>query len=267
LARAVLSRAAQGILIAGAPEDASGSVRLWEGSTGLPLPVGLQTGGVFTLAASGKRVAIASGNTVRVIDLDTAKQRAFVASAPVTSLALSPEGSWLATGASDGAAGLWSFDSGEQAFAIRSSSPVAAIALSSATKWIAIAYADARLSVFDAGNGAGVFSRKTAQPVRTLEFGQADVLAVGGRRTEILALPSGLTLATRDLPGDPVALRFTPQDRRLLIALGANIEPWFWDSRQKIVEACERATRNLTPDEWRKLIPEKSYRTTCELPR
>jgi hypothetical protein len=65
---------------------------------------------------------------------------------------------------------------------------------------------------------------------------------------------------------EPAALRFTPKDRRLLIASGSMVEPWFWDPRQKLLEACARATRNLTPDEWRTWLPEASYSATCENP-
>ncbi len=65
------------------------------------------------------------------------------------------------------------------------------------------------------------------------------------------------------------ALAFDPRGRRLWAGTGGvlssagALRSWSWQLADLVDEACARADRNLSLDEWRQLLPGESYRRSC----
>jgi len=182
--------------------------------------------------------------------------------AAATSLALTDDGQWLVAGAADGAVRLWSAETGQEGFGFTYPARIAVVAVSSTRNWIAAIDATGNVSVRDrAGNEVRRLNRN--EPITAAAIGNDGLLAIGGRRVEVIDLQTGVVLADQSVADAPSQLLFAPDAQRLFIANRSTVEAWLWDPQKLIDEGCARATRNLTRAEWEALLPGKPYRETC----
>jgi WD40 repeat protein len=90
------------------------SIRIWDAITGEPktvLDLGLHTAGRITIAPDGKSLVTAGTNGVRIWDLAIGRCSAALTQVVVGSteptIAISPDGNWLAAAAEDGSVRIW----------------------------------------------------------------------------------------------------------------------------------------------------------------
>jgi WD40 repeat protein len=159
----------------------------------------------------------------------------------------------------------WDARSGAQRFRRQVTENSFAFALSPKGNTLAIGTEDGLILWWDARTGRSLFTpTKVGSPIQ-LAF------SPGGR---LLALASGsvqlLDVATRKPVGSGFpaekgwipGIAFEPNGRLLIFGLTATSE-WPTDLPTLHRAACRIAGRDLTPDEWRDLLPSRPYRHVC----
>jgi WD40 repeat protein len=260
-----------------------------------PLRLAGHTGAVTDLAFSGdsrlimtssadgtaKLYNLASSNPERQASFVFARQN----SPGLTAAAISPDGRWAVTAASDGALHVWTiannaFSRGPQ---ILNAGSVTALAIDPRSRWVVAGGGDGRLRLWGLGGGATpqfelagssgpiaavAFSADGARMAAASADGTALVWSLAnpadpprelraheGGLNAIALSDDGARLVTGgddqiardwDLAAAPVTAASLPQDAAALAAL-----------------ACRTAGRELTSDEWAQYFPGQQQRKTC----
>lgn len=237
----------------------------------------------ISLSDDGRTIAIIedAGQHVLVQGLEPLADKATVApTSPARSLALSPDGSRLALGMTNGMIAQYSAAAGWSA----SGEPWQA----GAAEVAGLAYSpDGGLLVSYGSGGGGAdrsvtFSRTSAKPdprrmqsrqaagsVSSLSVGANGGVAVGDQDGQVLrwstsekryAYTGRLTAGTAYV----TAVMVDDARKRLITASGdGSIRSWSLDAGRWIALACAKANRNWREDEWRELLPDDPYVAPC----
>lgn len=143
----------------------------------------------------------------------------------VNSIALSPDGEWMAT-ADDDTARVWNMNKRQEVARLSHGDRVRIVAFSKNGKLLATGGNDNTSRVWEVSSGQEVSRMKHRDAVYAVAFSPDDKY---------------LATASSDNTGRVSLLR--PQDL--------------------ITEACSRLTRNLTEEEWKQYLPDEPYRRTC----
>ncbi len=143
---------------------------------------------------TGEYVLVAANRTIHRLELATGKT-AFTHgpfAAPVSSLAVSPNGKWYAAGDDRGAVRVWKLGDAKAAFTLAGhDGPVRSVALKDGGRWLLSAGADATVRLWDTSLGekqdVAVF-RKHQSPVVTAAFLANGTQTISGDR-DVLVLP------------------------------------------------------------------------------
>jgi WD40 repeat protein len=133
------------------------SVRLWDVTTGREKTTLQKEGGKVALSPGGGTVAFSNGSTAKLWNLASGQEGASLRghTAAIGSLAFSPDGRTLATGANDGTVILWDVPTGRQTDRKRYGYVVSRIAFSPNGKALVVAGESALVQVWDTTSGAG----------------------------------------------------------------------------------------------------------------
>lgn len=174
-------------------------------------------------------LAASSGREVSLWEAATGRQVVnFYHDGRVRTVALSPDGRWLATGSADRSARLWDIASGCEMARMKHDDFVRTIAFSPDSKWLATGSDD-----------------NTAR---------------------IWAVPSGQEVARLAHRDRVESVIFSPDGRWLTTVGGMHgaIRTWIWQPGDLINKACVCLNRNLTRQEWRQYMgDDEPYRKTC----
>jgi len=222
-------------LASGSSDD---TIRMWNVETGQQIGEALNghTSEVWSMVFSPDGETLASGSadgTIRLLDAHSGQQIGEPLSGHtdvVYSMVFSPDGKMLASGSYDDTIRLWDVETGQQIGEALNGHEfsVRSVAFSPDGKRLASGSDDATIRLWD------------------VETGQQIGEALSGHEDSVYSVafsPDGKRLASgsRD---DTVRLW--------------NIDINFW-----INAACERATRNITENEWKVYFPGECYRQTC----
>ena len=149
---------------------------------------------------------------------------------PVNSLAFSADGKLLASGNADGNVVIWNLDD-------TSSQPIVLVAHSSQVNSLAFSPRGGLLASGSADGSIILWDLETYNAV-----GQP-LVGLNAAVTALAINPEGNLLASGNADGSVVIW---------------NINPEYWRT-----QACQRANRNLTPQEWEKYFSGVDYHLTC----
>jgi WD40 repeat protein len=184
------------------------------------------------LGRDGARVIAWRDRTARILEMSSGRETGRVThDGRIDTAALTADGAWVITAGQDRTARISDARNGKERVRLGHEFPVGALALSADGRWLATGSGDA-----STGRGeARVWELATGREVaRFPHEGGVSVVAFS---------PDGRWVATRSREA-PTRL-------------------WLWRPPDMVAEACARLTRNLTRDEWRRLVGESAYEPTC----
>ena len=190
-------------------------VRIWSARDGrlnalLPLPACQVTAIDFVPDSSLLAVAgwtPEKGGMLSLWDVNrqTLKREFGVGAAEVLSIAVSSDGSMLASGGADGSADLWDAQTGAKIRSHAHDQPVEAVAISADGKILATGDADRTVRLFDASNGAIVRTINGRSRLKSLDFSPDGKFLAAGTCVpgiELWDLRPGGPSRTLKAPGD-----------------------------------------------------------------
>jgi WD40 repeat protein len=143
----------------------------------------------------------------------------------VWATAFSPNGEYLATASADKTARLWKANGWQEVACMRHEHQVKSLAFSPDSHYLATASFD---------------------------------------KTALWEVPSGREVSRISHNCDVRAVAFSPDGKYLVTASGdGTAQVWLWRPEDLIDAACNRLTRNLTPEEWQQYLSDEPYRKTC----
>ena len=183
----------------------------------------------LAFSADGKTLAVAGGNSASVWDVNTGRRLHAVAHAAspndalgpdrwVDAVALSPDGSYMASGGRDATARLWSLSSGQEVIRLTHAAPVNAVAFSSDGAMLGTASYDGTARLWEVPSGR--------EQLRAVHPGGAEVvsfspdgryLGSGGMdgSVRVWELTRGDRVARITHPVEVRAVAFSPDGKRL----------------------------------------------------
>ncbi len=222
-----------------------GSVRVWEAVTGKPIALIAYGGNVTVVAFSPDGTRVVSGGceqvdkdsiciegTARVSEAASGKEIAHVTHDDVvTSVAFSPNGTWVVSGSSDNIARVWDATTGKDIAIMTHDTThedsVNSVAFSPDGKWVVTGGKDRTVRVWGAATGKEI-----------------------ARMTH-----DGLVFA----------VAFSPDGKWVVSGSRDNTaRVWLWSLTDLIDLACARVERNLTRTEWAQYNPVNPYPTKQE---
>jgi len=254
-----------GSLLAVSGSEPTSNVLLWK--FGNPNPQSIPLSRPITamaFSAKGDQLAIGGEGGAWLWDLGTGDPKLLVEDPKkqrVTALAFGP--SSVATGWQDGAVRLFELGQDLQLLGtLKGESSVTALAFSRDGKRLAITYSNDKAGYWDDGHWDNRHEKPLEnqdREVRVLAFSEdGHWLAGGGEKGSIqlwdLANPSGVPVIWKGHDGPVRSISFT-KDAKELITTGQSVRHWPLDVATLIQQACTKAGRNLTKDEWARHAP------------
>jgi hypothetical protein len=191
---------------------------------------------------------------------------------PVSS-ALHPQGNLLAIGSKNGAITFWDLAMGSQTGQplVYSTASIESLAFDSEGRFLAAGTSDGDVILWDLDNGGTSYKILDAHTSRVISLafgGKNQVLASGSADGSIILWD----LKTYNPVGQPIlgpnasatALAIDPEEKLLAAGFSdGTVLIWDIDFNSWKTEACQRAGRSLTQDEWNKYLTGTPYQPTC----
>ncbi|KAK1182905.1 hypothetical protein B7755_035085 [Streptomyces sp. NBS 14/10] len=227
-------------------------------------------GRIIATGAADKKVMLwdaARGTRLATFTADTGTE-----GSGVNAVAFSPDGRTLATANYDGRVTLWNVARRTRMATLTGhTGQVRAVTFSPDGRTLASAGIDQTVMLWDvarhtrlatlAGDTGPAFAVAFSPDGRTLATANADtsVMLWDVARRKQLATFTGHTAQVR-------SVAFSPDGRTLATAGDdGTVRLWNTDPRRTATQLCSALSRDLTREEWKQLIPEKSYRRTCDM--
>lgn len=236
------------------------------------VPAGEHGAAGIAFSPDGRTFAVGGLNGEAIVySLRTgARIVAFEGKGSIPDIDFSPDGKLLASASLTGTVTLWDIAGRHQAADLRSAILLAAVRFSPDGKLIAVGDSSGNVVLWDAVQQTRVGEPLSAGAgiVTSLDFDPSGTALVTASADGQFRLWDVTTrkLIGAPLPASPgvVSASFFPDGKHVVGVSGTgtgvvwNVAPAAWRAR-----ACLVANRNLTPDEWRRFLPERSYRTVC----
>ena len=195
---------------------------------------------------------------------------AFTGRGSIADIDFSPNGKLLASASLNGSVTLWDIARRQKAADLTGPILAAAVRFSPDGKLIAVGDSSGNVVLWEAARKTRLGEPLAAGVgiVTWLDFDRSGTTLVTASDDGKLRL---WDVKTRKLIGVPLSAppgigsaSFFPDGKHVVGVSGTGtgvvwtVDPAAWRAR-----ACLVANRNLTPDEWRRFLPERSYRTVC----
>ncbi|HLP89173.1 MAG TPA: hypothetical protein VK184_11365 [Nostocaceae cyanobacterium] len=151
--------------------------------------------------------------------------RIYIPTNDLYAVAISPNHGYLATASADKTARIWKVANSQELICLKHEGYVISLAFSPDSQYLATASSDGTARIWTVASGKEI-TRIQANDLTSITFS-----------------PDGKYLATTNNDGI--------------------VEVWLWRREDLINEACNRLTRNLTPEEWKQYIGNEPYCNTC----
>lgn len=227
--------------------DDSGRIRLWRSSTGDPvrtignLPEGYSANWA-ALTPDSKHVVVARWSGVGVFAFDAtdgSELRSFNApNAALFTVAVSPDGTRVATGAADGRVFIWDFETGKLLFERREDkSQINSVNFSPDSKHLVTASSDRTVRVFSVETGISemLLSGHDDLVLWAAYSGDGQRIVSGGfdATVKVWDAGSGAELMTFTGPGKPFRAALISPDGKTLAAGGDDFRLYLWTMPEK----------------------------------
>jgi WD40 repeat protein len=257
---------------------ASGSrltARIWDAETGREVARFRQGAQVQDVAFSpdGQWLATAGmDGTARVWEIATGQEIArFEHAGAVWAVKFSPDGRWIATASEDWTARLWDVENKSELIWWGHEAYVHDVAFSSDGHRLATASLDGTATVWN------TWLVRTRRPVARLDHEKNGVWMVAfspdgkwlatattSGTARVWDVSTGKEVARVAHGGQVNTIAFSPDGRWLATGSSdSTARIWNWRSVDVVDEACNRLSRNLTREEWKRYLPSSLYRRTC----
>ncbi|HEY7729420.1 MAG TPA: BTAD domain-containing putative transcriptional regulator [Gaiellaceae bacterium] len=235
-------------------------------------PAGPMGASGVDFSPDGELVATAGiDGKLRVHDLRSGRQIASVqVSGSLQDVAFSPDGKWVAAGSLAGKIAILDVARRTLARTIDHEDAIVPVRFSPNGKAIATGDSAGKVHFWDPTTGRQIGRALGGQNgwVSSVTFdpsGRAVLTTSADGKLRLWDVASGKLVGT-PIPGADVGGRgtFFPTGERVVAVFGSgegviwNLDPAAWKTH-----ACRLAHRNLTPTEWRDLLPERRYRDVC----
>lgn len=188
------------------------------------------------------------------IELSTSSENASQDNNAVVSVAFSPDGLLLASGARDGAVHIWTVPGGREVLRISHPSPVSQIAFYPASNQFATASDDGHLRIFDITHASQVADFKCGDKIASISFSpDGNVIAALSTDGLTSLFDSAQRKALRTMAGGDAGfnLAFSKDSKRLATANGEFAFVWDLATGRQLLKATHAASsEELTPQQW-----------------
>ncbi len=250
---------------------ADGTARVWDATTGVELARRTHGRGPVDVRChpDGVRIISAGGDGVLVWDATSGRDLfALPGDLRETALALSPDGSILATATADGRVAVVRLDKPEVVGHLIHGGQVLVMQFTGDGARLATGGEDRCARVWDIRDSRGgteVCRCRHDEYVWGLAFSpDGKHLATGSvdRTSRIWSIGTGREVARMAHTTAVSQVRFTGDGRALATISDRTVRFWLWQPGAMLSDAAARLTRNLTDDEWRQYLPGEPYRPT-----
>jgi len=210
-------------------------------------------------------------NTLRVFDLPAVRERWALSSAQDTRLvSFSPDGRFLATAHfKDHKVAVWQAGTGTPVGQpANHDQSIETMAFSRDGELVAIGTDGGYVILRQTRSGKDIARVAHAAAITDLAFSaDGNVLASTSKdgSTRLTDCRSGLEMAQLLHGSTPRRVRFSPDAKYVATETGEGVQIWLWRARDVVDEACRRVPRDLSVDEWRLYLGDKSP-TACHVP-
>jgi WD40 repeat protein len=222
----------------------------------------------------GRYLATASSDTNACLwEMTTGRHIAYLPhKLIVNKVVFSPDGHYLATASWDHTAKIWETSSGRELFRLPHRSKVWSVAFSPVgvslmDTLVATASKDHTARVWETSSGKQIARFTHDDSVSAIAFssdGKYLATASDDHTTGVWEIASGGQCAYLPHEDSVNGVVFSPDGKYLATASMDGIARlWLWRSKDLIIEAQARLTRNLTQAEWQQYLGEEPYRKTC----
>jgi len=214
-----------------------------------------------------------------VWDAATGQEIAQVAhEGPVTAVAFSPDGEWVASASERGATRVWDISAALNTGAATGQEiaqmtygereDVFAVAFSPDGEWLATGSLEGAVRVWGAATGEEIMWGTHDGKVNDVVFspdGEWVASAGDDRTARVWDVETGEEIARMTQGGPVASVAFSPDGQRLATgSWDGTARVWKIESENLVADACTRLSRNLTWDEWMSYIgEEEAYQRTC----
>jgi len=247
--------------------------RVWNTTTGLMVHELNHEYAVWTVAFSpnGAKLVMAGDSlTIKFWNLTIGEEIFRIEhDKTVNALTFSPDGTKLATANNDGSAKIWNATTGQEITRMDGhDQKINALAFSPGGTKLATAGDDGTAKIWDVATGRELYElNHDNEPIWTVAFSQnGNYLATGssGKMARVWDMTTGEELSRITHETSVTAVAFSPDGNCLATTCwDGTARMWLWQPEDLIEEACNRLTRNLTPEEWHEYLGDETHCKTC----
>jgi WD40 repeat protein len=181
-------------------------------------------------------------------------------------VAISPDGTWLATASNDKTARIWDAQTGQELSRLQHQDWVRSVVISPDGTWLATASIDKTARIWDALTGREQARLELQDSIRAVAIspnGQWMATASHDNAVRIWDVQTKHEFLRMQFDADPEAITFTRNNTHLLVTHGTSLTLERWQTEDLVHDLCARLNRNLTYGEWKQYIGNEPYRQTC----